>query len=114
MTITPSGKSSASVQSVLDINLIKTEQLIDLREQGWTAEKAEGICMTDENSIAVINDNDFGIVTKITDEANPETNITDYIYQNSTKTYTFNGKDAAPVISIQENTETSQLWIFEE
>ena len=104
----------APSQEELDINFIGKEQLIDLRAEGWTAEKAEGICMVDDKTIAVINDNDFGIVTKVVDEENPDADITDYVYDSEAKVYTYEDKEATPVISIEENTEPAQIWIFTE
>ena len=95
----------------LDINFAKKEKMIDLRAIGWTAEKAEGLCMTDENTIAVINDNDFGITTKVTDKDN-DTAITNYIYDSNSKAYTLNGKRADPTITIDKNAESAQLWLF--
>ena len=70
--------------------------------------------MVDDKTIAVINDNDFGIVTKVVDEENPDADITDYIYDSEVKTYTYEEKEAAPVIGIEKNTEPAQIWIFTE
>lgn len=95
----------------LNITFAKKEKLIDLREYGWTAEKAEGLCMADENTIAVINDNDFGITTKVTDNDN-DMAITNYVYDSKNKTYTLDGKKVNPNITIDENTESAQLWLF--
>ncbi len=92
---------------------MQKEEYIDLRAEGWTAEKAEGICMTSDGTIAVINDNDFGIVTEVTDDANPEADITDYIYDSSAGTYSLDGVEASPVVSIKENTEPAQLLLIE-
>lgn len=98
----------------IDITFISKEMLIDLRAEGWTAEKAEGICMVDDTTIAVINDNDFGIVTKVEDEVNPDADITDYVYDSAAGTYTYEEKEASPVIGIDENTEPAQIWLLKE
>lgn len=95
----------------LNISFAQKEKMIDLRAMGWTAEKAEGLCMTDENTIAVINDNDFGITTKVIDKDN-DTAITNYIYDSNIKAYELNGKRADPTITIDKNTESAQLWLF--
>lgn len=43
-----------------------------------------------------------------------ELDITDYIYDSEAKSYTYEDKEAAPVISIEENTEPAQIWMFTE
>ena len=37
------------------------KKIIDVREFGWTHEKMEGVALIDDKTIAVINDNDFGL-----------------------------------------------------
>ena len=103
----------ASAEELTDISFMEKEELLDLREYGWTAEKAEGICMADENTIAVINDNDFGIVTVAEDPENEDCDITDYVYDAETGTYSLDGTEASPQISIGENTEPAQIWLFQ-
>jgi len=44
---------------------LKKTQLLDLNAVGWLAEKAEGLSVIDANTIALANDNDFGLKTKI-------------------------------------------------
>ncbi len=39
----------------------KKEVYLDLRTMNWTAEKAEGICLTDTGALAVIIEDDFGM-----------------------------------------------------
>ena len=43
-----------------------------------------------------------------------ELDITDYIYDSEAKSYTYEDTEAAPVISIEENTEPAQIWMFTE
>ena len=103
----------ASAEELTDISFMEKEELLDLREYGWTAEKAEGICMADENTIAVINDNDFGIVTVAEDPENEDCDITDYVYDAETGTYSLDSTEASPQISIGENTEPAQIWLLQ-
>lgn len=44
---------------------LKKTQLLDLNAIGWLAEKAEGLTIVDGNTLALVNDNDFGLKTKI-------------------------------------------------
>ncbi|GAB2881844.1 hypothetical protein GCM10027277_58540 [Pseudoduganella ginsengisoli] len=44
---------------------LKKTVLLDLNAIGWLAEKAEGMTMVDANTLALANDNDFGLKTKI-------------------------------------------------
>ncbi|MDM0075209.1 esterase-like activity of phytase family protein [Variovorax sp. J2P1-59] len=48
------------------IPMRKTE-LLDLNALGWLAEKAEGMTLVDENTLALVNDNDFGLTTTLLD-----------------------------------------------
>lgn len=44
---------------------LKKTLLLDLNAIGWLAEKAEGLTLVDANTLALANDNDFGLKTKI-------------------------------------------------
>lgn len=46
---------------------LRKTKLFDLNAAGWDAEKAEGIALVDAHTIALINDNDFGIRTALFD-----------------------------------------------
>ncbi|RLM20817.1 esterase-like activity of phytase [Brenneria alni] len=43
------------------IRLAHKQTLVDLRQLGWRQEKVEGLTMVDKQTLAVINDNDFGL-----------------------------------------------------
>ncbi len=47
--------------------LMKTE-LLDLNAIGWVAEKAEGLALVNEQTLAVTNDNDFGLKARVVDQ----------------------------------------------
>ncbi len=53
------------------ITLKKTE-LLDLNAAGWTADKAEGLTLVDDHTLALINDNDFGLRTMLLNDAGDE------------------------------------------
>ena len=44
---------------------LKKTVLLDLNAIGWLAEKAEGLTIVDGNTLALANDNDFGLKTKV-------------------------------------------------
>jgi len=48
---------------------MKKTLLLDLNEAGWLAEKAEGLTLVDDSTLALINDNDFGLKSLVTDPA---------------------------------------------
>lgn len=50
-----------------DVVTLKKTVLLDLNAAGWQMEKAEGLALVDEQTIALINDNDFGLKTTLAD-----------------------------------------------
>lgn len=46
---------------------LKKTLLLDLSAAGWLAEKAEGLTIVDANTLALANDNDFGLKTGVYD-----------------------------------------------
>lgn len=44
---------------------MKKTLLLDLNAIGWTAEKAEGLALVDERTLAMTNDSDFGMKTRV-------------------------------------------------
>lgn len=59
----------ASASAVSWANLVKLKKtvLLDLNAAGWTAEKAEGLALVDGQTLALINDSDFGLRTSLVD-----------------------------------------------
>lgn len=49
------------------VTTLKKTVLLDLNAIGWLAEKAEGLTIVDGNTLALANDNDFGMKTKVFD-----------------------------------------------
>ena len=102
-------------ESVIEnVKFAEKELLVDLRANGWTTEKAEGITMLpDKKTIAVINDNDFEIAINATDENGNSVNITDYTYDASTKEMSIEEQKSNPNIELVKNTEESEVWTIE-
>ena len=100
------------------LNPVKKELVLDLRKYGWDIEKAEGLTvLPDGKTIAVVNDNDFGIATKIEDPDHLDSEMEDYIYDGNKKEFTYKGKTApkAKVIMTQnsKSERESKIWLFE-
>ena len=65
-TLTETTRSWASVVP------LRKRLLVDLNALGWKAEKAEGLTLVDGQTIALINDNDFGLRSILVDAAGNE------------------------------------------
>jgi hypothetical protein len=51
---------------------LRKVELLDLNAIGWLAEKAEGLALVDAHTLAMTNDNDFGMKTRVFDAAGAE------------------------------------------
>ena len=60
------------------ITLASKQLVVDLRALGWQQEKVEGLALIDNKTLAVINDNDFGVRTQLTDRVDGKDNMDDY------------------------------------
>ncbi|HSW04096.1 esterase-like activity of phytase family protein [Aquabacterium sp.] len=59
--------STASATAWADVVKLKKTVLMDLNAAGWKAEKAEGLAIVDAQTLALINDSDFGLRTSLVD-----------------------------------------------
>ncbi|WP_269533226.1 esterase-like activity of phytase family protein [Chitinimonas sp. BJYL2] len=99
------------------LKMAKKTKLFDLRDLGWTAEKAEGLAIVgdagkfgDSTEIAIINDNDFGLKGSITaKEDDPE----EYVVDKDGKLADAKGNavSASYVVGQGEERDT-QLWLI--
>ncbi|WBW97828.1 esterase-like activity of phytase family protein [Oceanirhabdus sp. W0125-5] len=98
-----------------EVNFIKKELIMDIRDLGWKFYKAEGLAvLSDRKTIFIINDNDFGVDIKVKDKARDEKkpNIKDYSYDGE-GTFTYHGKKAEPSFNIISTDEELCLWKIE-
>lgn len=63
-SITAAAVGSANYANVVTL---KKSKLFDLNAAGWVAEKAEGLALVDDSTLALINDNDFGLRSVLLD-----------------------------------------------
>ena len=59
--------TSPSAHRWREVVTLKKRVLLDLNAAGWQMEKAEGLTLVDEQTIALINDNDFGLRSVLVD-----------------------------------------------
>lgn len=91
--------------------------MVDLRQQGWKIEKAEGITLLpDRKTIVVINDNDFGLALSVKDNLLQKAKVTDYTFDNAKQQMMIDGKVRNPQINLSQNSPDEahvQLWFIE-
>jgi streptogramin lyase len=113
-----SGSSNiVSAGASSSFKMVKKTRLFDLREIGWTAEKAEGLAVVgdlgkfgDATEIAVINDNDFGLKASINaKESDPE----EYAVDKAGKLVDDKGNAVNAELRIAQGEERdTQLWMI--
>lgn len=64
--------STATANPWISLVKLKKTLLLDLNAVGWTAEKAEGLALVDSQTVALINDNDFGLRSILVDKDGKE------------------------------------------
>lgn len=100
------------------ITPVKKELVLNLRDYGWNIEKAEGLTvLPDRQTIAVVNDNDFGIAVKVDDPQVKDAQIEDYTYNADTHQFTYKNDTAVHKVNIglKQNAPTereNQIWFF--
>ncbi|KMT22892.1 esterase-like activity of phytase family protein [Clostridium cylindrosporum] len=109
--------TSKEILNLKGIRFAKKELLVDLVKYGWDKEKVEGMCvLPDKKSIAIVNDNDFGMAVDVNDPSVENADITDYVYDSKTKKYTYEGKEANAKISFVKNSIEERnpvLWLID-
>ncbi|MGV7211638.1 esterase-like activity of phytase family protein [Oxalobacteraceae bacterium A2-2] len=99
---------------------LKKTLLLDLNAVGWLAEKAEGLSVVDANTLALANDNDFGLETKIFNAAGVALEDADVTKCNVNAagviiTSSSAGCDAANTIRVargEDRERPSRLWLL--
>ncbi|MFP5221806.1 MAG: esterase-like activity of phytase family protein [Acidobacteriota bacterium] len=88
----------------------------DLRAMGWQAEKAEGLALVDERTIALASDNDFGLAVALDNPGQDKTGKTvakpdDYTVGPDGK-LALDGKPVATTVRLKPSGEKTALWII--
>ncbi|EGT4353924.1 esterase-like activity of phytase family protein [Cronobacter sakazakii] len=94
---------------------LATKQLaVDLRELGWQQEKAEGLALIDPQTLAVINDNDFGLQSELLEPQGDKKEMDDYNVDGQGH-LTLDGKPVASKIGIkplEKPASQNELWVI--
>lgn len=99
---------------------LKKSQLLDLNAIGWLAEKAEGLTVVDASTLAIANDNDFGLKTRVfapSGEAVADADVTKCNVDAAGMIVTGSspGCNAANTIRVARGTDVerpSRLWLL--
>lgn len=107
---------TADKGKISGIKMASKKLIYDLKANGWDVEKAEGIALLpDKKTIAVVNDNDFGISINVQDNENKDAEVTDYtLYADGN--FKYKDKSAKPSLRIVPNSEVERnmyLWLIE-
>lgn len=92
----------AGADEIKATRLIRKQKVLDLRDLGWTAEKAEGLALI-EGGLAVINDNDFGLSAVINGDKGQD--MDDY-------TVSGNQISNRGQLTVKASAEATQLWLL--
>ncbi len=99
---------------------LKKTLLLDLNALGWMAEKAEGLALVDETTLALVNDNDFGMKTRIYTPAGVEVADADVTKCNvdaagvivTSNTLGCNAANTIRVARGEDRERPSRLWLI--
>ena len=96
----------------LNIRMASSKEILNLREHGWDMEKAEGLTLLpDGKTIAIVNDNDFGVAVSTDNDKN----ITDLTYDSITKQWTLDSVEMPTNVKFSANSPAERknvIWLF--
>lgn len=100
--------------TTLDINFIEKKEILNLRDYGWEPSKAEGLTVLDDNqTIVVINDNDFDMATKTKNENGDSVDIKNYtLNADGSFTNSKNGNIEKLTLTTEPANEPLNLWFI--
>jgi hypothetical protein len=96
------------------VTLAQKRKVVDLRKLGWQQEKVEGLSLIDNRTLAVINDNDFGLQASLIDAEPKAKKIGDYQLDKQGN-LSLDGKSVPTRIELRplEKPESlSELWVL--
>ena len=110
-----SGESEQGALWATVVPLAKT-MLLDLNVMGWVAEKAEGLALVDGSTLAITNDNDFGMKTRVYNSAEEELTEADVTaFEVDAGGAIVKGADASDVVRVGQGAAKERhlcLWLL--
>lgn len=98
------------INNVIDFPL-KKRKLLSMRDHDWSHEKLEGLTYIDQNTIAITNDNDFGIEPEFMGAKGAM--IHDHEINPKEKTITKDGKKKKFSVHFHDNeAKKSEIWLI--
>jgi len=96
------------------VQLAQKREVADLRKLGWQQEKVEGLALIDSRTLAVINDNDFGLQARLVD-AQPKANKVGDYQRNAQGGLMLDGKvvpTRIELLPLEKPQSLSELWVL--
>ncbi|CAI0994446.1 esterase-like activity of phytase family protein [Serratia proteamaculans] len=96
------------------VKLAQKREVVDLRKLGWQQEKVEGLSLIDDRTLAVINDNDFGLQAKLVDAQPKAKKVGDYQLDQQGN-LSLEGKTVSTRIELRpldKPESLSELWVL--
>ncbi|MGL5103488.1 MAG: esterase-like activity of phytase family protein [Plesiomonas sp.] len=96
------------------VTLAQKREIADLRKLGWQHEKVEGLALIDNQRIAILNDNDFGLQPTLINADPKAKKITDYQVDQQGK-LNFKGNPVATTLALQplkKPESLSEFWVI--
>ncbi|MNH36557.1 hypothetical protein D3C79_973580 [compost metagenome] len=96
------------------MKLAQKREVADLRKLGWQQEKVEGLTLIDDRTLAVINDNDFGLQAKLVNAEPKGKKIGDYQLDKQGG-LSLDGKAVSTSIELRlldKPESLSELWVL--
>lgn len=110
--------------SAIGVVTAKRLEILDLRKKdasgkpqfGWLPEKAEGLALVNDDTLALINDNDFGVSARIADAAGKTVKVDDCSVNAAGTLGGKKCKGAAPlkyeIVNGSDDEKPTRLWLI--
>lgn len=107
-------KTQADLAKLGVITARKESVLADLKDYGWLMEKAEGLTLIDNSTLALSNDNDFGLKVEATDQDGKTVDATSLMVNDQGQITDSKGNSgfSYKIMPTKLEERRSQLWII--